>query len=99
MTVRYVLDGSQVRTLEDFWRVAGESIGCGGYVGRNLDAFADCLRGGFGTPDDGDLVIEWRDQEVSRERLGHPETARQLKMRLAHCHPTNKARMAARLAA
>ncbi|WP_374224273.1 barstar family protein [Streptomyces sp. ISL-66] len=30
----------------DFWRVAGESIGCGGCFGRNFDAFADCLRGG-----------------------------------------------------
>ncbi|MFJ6650773.1 barstar family protein [Streptomyces sp. NPDC091290] len=98
MTVRYVLDGSQVRSLEDFWRVAGESLGCGGYFGRNLDAFADCLRGGFGTPDDGDFMIEWRDHEASRQHLGHPETARQLEMWLARCHPTNKEHMAARLA-
>lgn len=54
VTVIYVLDGTQVRTLEDFWHVVGESVGCGGYFGRNLDAFADGLRGGFGTPDDGD---------------------------------------------
>ncbi|MEV6840507.1 barstar family protein [Streptomyces sp. NPDC051133] len=98
MTVRYVLDGSRVGTLEDFWQVVGQSIGCGGYFGRNLDAFADCLRGGFGTPADGDFVIEWHDHEASRQNLGHPETARQLEMWLAHCHPTNKTRMAARLA-
>ncbi|MFB7429547.1 barstar family protein [Streptomyces hydrogenans] len=98
MTVRYVVDGSRVKTLEDFWQVAGESIGCGGYFGRNLDAFADCLRGGFGTPDDGDFMIEWRDHEVSRQNLGHHEAARQLEMWLARCHPTNKDHMAARLA-
>lgn len=98
MTVRYVLDGGQVKTLEDFWRVVGQSIGCGGYFGRNLDAFADCLRGGFGTPDDGDFTIEWRDHEASRQNLGHAETARQLELMLARCHPTNRAGMGVRLA-
>ncbi|MET8508813.1 barstar family protein [Streptomyces sp. NPDC004787] len=98
MTVRYVIDGGKIRTLEDFWQAVGESIGCGGYFGRNLDAFADCLRGGFGTPDDGDYVIEWRDHEASRLYLGHQETARQLEMRLARCHPSHRARMAGRLA-
>ncbi|MEV1010224.1 barstar family protein [Streptomyces sp. NPDC049881] len=98
MTVRYVLDGGRVGTLEDFWQVAGESIGCGGYFGRNLDAFADCLRGGFGTPHDRDFVIEWRDHETSRRNLGHQEAARQLEKWLARCHPTHRAHMAARLA-
>ncbi|MFD6294190.1 barstar family protein [Streptomyces sp. NPDC060235] len=97
MTVTYVLDGNQVGTLEDFWRLVGESIGCGGYFGRNLDAFADCLRGGFGTPDDGDFSIEWRDHSASRQHLGYPETARQLELRLARCHPTNRARVSAEL--
>jgi hypothetical protein len=50
VTTTYVLDGSRITTLEDFWRVVGESIGDDGYFGRNLDAFADCLRGGYGTP-------------------------------------------------
>ncbi|MFD3930175.1 barstar family protein [Streptomyces sp. NPDC058614] len=98
MTVIYVLDGTRITTLEDFWRVAGESIGCGGYFGRNLDAFADCLRGGFGTPDDGDFAIEWRDHETSRRNLGHAEAARQLELWLPRCHPTNKAGMSTRLA-
>ncbi|MFD8808094.1 barstar family protein [Streptomyces sp. NPDC059597] len=91
MTTTYVLDGTRISTLEDFWRVVGEAVnGTGGYFGRNLDAFADCLSGGFGTPDDDDYVVEWRDHQVSRERLGHPETARQLEIRLARCHPTNR---------
>ncbi|MFB7453483.1 barstar family protein [Streptomyces sp. NPDC056194] len=91
MTPTYVLDGRQIRTLEDFWRVIGEAInGPEGYFGRNLDAFADCLSGGFGTPDDDDYVVEWRDHQVSRQHLGYPETARQLEIRLSRCHPTHR---------
>lgn len=100
MTAIYVLDGTQIRTLEDFWRVVGEAInGPGGYFGRNLDAFNDCLRGGFGTPDDDDYVIEWRDHQTSREYLGYAETVRQLEMRLLRCHHTNRPAVAAELAA
>ncbi|MET9570536.1 barstar family protein [Streptomyces virginiae] len=84
------------RTPPSFWRVTGESIGCGGYFGRNLDAFADCLRGGFGTPDDGDFVIEWRDHEASRQNLG-PRDCSSGQMWLARCQ-TNKDRMGAGLA-
>ncbi|MEU9047941.1 MULTISPECIES: barstar family protein [unclassified Kitasatospora] len=98
MTVTYVIDGSRIGTLEDFWDAVGQEIGVDGYFGRNLDAFADCLRGGYGTPDDGDWVIEWRDHEVSRRNLGHPETARQLELRLGRCHPTNREDVAAELA-
>ena len=37
----YEIDGEHFSTLEAF------------YEGRNLDAFNDILRGGFGTPDEG----------------------------------------------
>jgi len=50
VTEVYVLDGERIHSLEDFWAVVGEAMGSGGYFGRNLDPFADCLRGGFGTP-------------------------------------------------
>ncbi|MFF8726823.1 barstar family protein [Streptomyces sp. NPDC015171] len=100
MTATYVLDGARIRTLEDFWRVIGEAVnGPGGYFGGNLDAFADCLSGGFGTPDDDDYVIEWREHRLSREHLGHQETARQLEIRLSRCHPANRPAVAAELAA
>ncbi|MDX3586350.1 barstar family protein [Streptomyces europaeiscabiei] len=100
MTATYVLDGSQVRTLEDFWRLIGEAVnGPGGYFGKNLDAFADCLSGGFGQPDDDDYVVEWRAHQASREYLGYPETARQLEIRLSRCHPTNRPAVSADLTA
>ncbi|GGP97625.1 hypothetical protein GCM10010187_11370 [Actinomadura coerulea] len=100
MTVVYVVDGAKIQNLEDFWRVMGESVtGPGGYFGRNLDAFSDCLRGGFGTPDDDDFVVEWRDHELCRRCLGFAETVRQLELRLARCHPTNRPSVRAELEA
>jgi RNAse (barnase) inhibitor barstar len=100
VTVVYVVDGARIQSLEDFWRVMGEAVnGPGGYFGRNLDAFADCLRGGFGTPDDDDFVVEWRDHELSRRSLGFAETVRQLELRLARCHPANRPSVRAELEA
>jgi Barstar (barnase inhibitor) len=85
-----------VESLEDFWRLIGEAVnGPGGYFGSNLDAFNDCLSGGFGTPEDGDFIVEWRDHELSRASLGYPETARQLKLGLARCHPSSMPRVRA----
>ena len=74
----YEIPGEQVHSLEDFYRVIGEVInGPGGYFGTNLDALADCLRGGFGTPDDG-YVLRWLRSDDSRLALSYTETARQL---------------------
>ncbi|KMO94847.1 barstar family protein [Streptomyces roseus] len=95
MTTTYVLDGSRISTLDDFRAGVGEAVnGPGGYFGRNPDSFADCLRGGFGTPYEDGFVIEWRDHGPSRHALGHPETARHLEGVLARCHPANRPRVA-----
>ena len=55
--------------------------------GRNLDAFRDILCGGWGTPDEG-FILVWKNSNLSREILGYPETVRQLERRLQICHPT-----------
>ncbi len=100
MTVVYAVDGSRIGSLEDFWLVMGEAVnGPGGYFGRNLDAFNDCLRGGFGTPEDDDFIVEWHRHGHSRAALGYPETVRQLELRLAHCHPSNRTHVQADLEA
>ena len=92
MTVTYVIDGAEVTGLRSFWQVIGAAVnGPGGYFGANLDAFADCLGGGFGTPEDRDFVIEWRDHELSRRALGREETVRQLRLRLERAHTSNRA--------
>ncbi|MEU6922641.1 barstar family protein [Streptomyces sp. NPDC046631] len=98
MTVTYVIDGSRVTGLERFWEVIGEAVnGPGGYFGRNLDALADCLGGGMGTPDDGDFAWEWRDHTVSARALDHEETARWLRQSLDRVDPTNRAAVRQRL--
>ncbi|OKK08433.1 hypothetical protein AMK26_05355 [Streptomyces sp. CB03234] len=67
----YVIEGRRVTTPAGFWRAVGEAVnGPGGYFGHNRDAFADCLSGGFGTPEDGGFAFEWRDHDVSRRALG-----------------------------
>ena len=60
--------------------------------GHNLDAFNDILRGGFGTPYGG-FEIRWRNHALSRARLGHSETAKQLEIMLQHCHSSNRDRI------
>ncbi|MGW0792363.1 barstar family protein [Streptomyces sp. NPDC002911] len=99
MTVTYVIDGSGITGLDSFWDAIGEAVnGPGGYFGRSLDAFADCLGGGFGTPEDGPFVIEWRDHAHSARALGHEETARRLDRLLPRVHTTNRARVERELA-
>ena len=85
----YILDGNNFSTLEEFW----EDIGYvlmeirNAHWGRNLDAFRDILCGGWGTPDEG-FILVWKNSALSRERLGYPETVKQLERRLQICHPT-----------
>lgn len=70
MPVVYRVDGRKIRSANDFYREVGASVnGPGGYFGRNLDALADCLRGGFGTPDDRPYEFEWQHSAQSRHFL------------------------------
>ena len=85
----YEIDGRDFATLEEFYNVVSRVLIPGADWGHNLDAFNDILRGGFGTPDGG-FVLRWVNSALSRERLGYPETVRQLERRLARCHPTNR---------
>ncbi len=95
-TKTYEIDGRAFDTLESFFDEVSRVLIPGASWGRNLDAFNDILRGGFGTPDEG-FLIRWRDHQISRDRLGYPETVRQLEARLQRCHPTNRELVAADL--
>jgi RNAse (barnase) inhibitor barstar len=92
------IDGSSFSTLEEFYEEVSRKLVPGAHWGHNLDAFNDILRGGFGTPAGG-FTLVWRSSSVSRERLGYPETIRQLERRLQRCHPENRERVASELAA
>lgn len=93
----YDIDGNDFSTLEEFYDEISRVLIPDAQWGRNLDAFNDILRGGFGTPDDG-FILRWLNHDVSRRRLGYPETVRQLELRLERCHPTNRERVRAELA-
>jgi RNAse (barnase) inhibitor barstar len=94
----YEIDGQRFSTLEEFYEEIGRVLVPNAEWGHNLDAFNDILRGGFGTPEEG-FTLRWLHHAVSRQRLGHSETVRQLERRLASCHPTNRDHVAQDLAA
>jgi RNAse (barnase) inhibitor barstar len=84
----YEIDGNSFDDLEGFLDVIGRILIPGCYWGRNLNAFNDILRGGFGTPEEG-FVLRWRNSDVSREKLGFPETLKSLNRQLLNCHPSS----------
>lgn len=94
----YEIDGTRFSTLEEFYEEVSRVLIPEADWGRNLDAFNDILRGGFGTPEEG-FVLVWRSSDLSRRRLGYPETVRQLGLRLERCHPTNRVNVARELEA
>jgi RNAse (barnase) inhibitor barstar len=68
--VVFHIDGRKIKSAKDFYREIGAAVnGPGGYFGRNLDALADCLRGGFGTPEDRPYAFEWQHSAVSQRYL------------------------------
>jgi len=85
----FEIDGADFDSLEGFYDVISETLIPNANWGRNLDAFNDILRGGFGTPDEG-FVLRWKNSSISQQRLGYAETVRQLQLRLNRCHPSNR---------
>ena len=83
----YRIIGERFSTLEEFYEEISRVLIPGSVWGHNLDAFNDILRGGFGTPDKG-FILVWQNSELLKNRLGYPETVRQLELRLKRCHPT-----------
>ncbi|MFM9265030.1 barstar family protein [Tychonema sp. BBK16] len=60
-----ILDGSLVDTLLGFYCAIGEAVnGPGGYFGRSMEAFDDCLFSGFGL--EYPYTIVWRESQGSR---------------------------------
>src|SRR5262245_26375491 len=94
--VAFVIDGADFSTLDEFYDQITRVLVPNTDWGRNLDAFNDILRGGFGTPPEG-FIIRWRNSDLSRSRLGYPETVRQLESRLLRCHPLNRSAVTADL--
>lgn len=71
MKKTYELDGNNISTKEAFYEeFTRKVITTGGqWWGRNLDALNDVLRGGFGTPKEGFILI-WKNATFSQKGLG-----------------------------
>jgi hypothetical protein len=90
---RYEIDGNDFSTIAEFFAEISRVLIPRAIWGHNLNAFNDILRGGFGTPEEG-FILRWKNSRLSRERLGYPETVRQLESYLGCCHPTNRQQVA-----
>ena len=82
------IDGARCVDLEGFWEEVSRQLIPGAEWGRNLDAFNDILRGGFGTPEGG-FVLRWTNSQRSRAALGYEETVRWIERKIERCHPDN----------
>ena len=82
------IDGANFDTLDGFYDEVERTLIPSVYWGRNLDAFNDILRGGFGTPEGG-FVLRWVNSARSRTCLGFPETVRYLETKVLRCHPSS----------
>jgi RNAse (barnase) inhibitor barstar len=60
----YEIDGSRFATLDEFYDELDRVLDLSPW-GRNLDAFNDILRGGFGTPDER-FVLHWKNHHFAR---------------------------------
>lgn len=69
MTKEYEIDGSKITSLDTFYDEISRVLIPGFKWGRNLDAFNDILKGGFGTPDEG-FTIKWSHSTLSKATLG-----------------------------
>jgi RNAse (barnase) inhibitor barstar len=84
---KFVLDGKDFKTLEEFYDEITIIFSLPSWWGHNLDAFNDILRSDF-MPEQGYIII-WRNSQLSKQYLGYEETGRQLAIQLEKCHPDN----------
>lgn len=85
----FVIDGANFITLEGFAKEFTEKAGLEITWNGDLDDFEDILYGGFGTPEEG-FVLIWKNSALSKEKLGWQETVRQLNRQLEKCHASNR---------
>ena len=92
MTKEIEIDGNNFSSLTEFYDEIENKLtkGLDWKIGRNLDAFNDVLRGGFGIHDyEESIRIKWINSDKSKWDLGQTETVKYLQEKLKRCHPTN----------
>jgi len=87
----YTINGNEFSNMDEFYKFVDKTFSDGEEPCRNLDAFIDYLRGGFGKHKYNQPIrITWTNTTKSKKDLGYPETINILKKRLAKCHPSNR---------
>ena len=90
---KITLEGAKITNLEEFYNEIEKKLtkDLGWSIGRNLDAFNDVLRGGFGVHEYGEsIALVWLDVTKSQAYLGHQERADYLQKRLDAGYPFNR---------
>ena len=89
-----IIDGNNFSNLEEFYDEVEAKLtkGLDWKIGRNLDAYNDVLRGGFGVHDyEEKIEITWKNSDKSKADLGQEETVNYLGQKMERCHPSNRA--------
>ena len=87
----YIIDGNEFNNVDGFYEYVDKTFSNGEEPCRNLDAFIDYLRGGFGKHKYNEPIkITWINSTKSKKYLGYEETTKILKKRLERCHPSNR---------
>jgi RNAse (barnase) inhibitor barstar len=87
-----IIDGDNFSTLIEFYDEVERKLtkGLDWRIGRNLDAFNDVLRGGFGVHEyEEPITIKWIHSDKSKKDLGQTETIKYIEEKLKRCDPTN----------
>lgn len=87
-----ILEGGKFASLKSFYDEVESKFtkALGWHIGRNLDAFNDVLRGGFGVYDyEEPISLIWLSSRKSQKDLGWDETVKYLSAKLTTCHPSN----------
>lgn len=90
------IDGNNFSNINDFYDEIEKKFckNLGWKFGRNLDAFNDVLRGGYGIYEYQEPVkIIWHNADKSRQDLGYDQTIIYLQEILSTCHPSNVAKL------
>ena len=100
MKYNIIIDGNNFSDLEGFYDEMEKLLtkDLTWKPGRNLDAFNDLLRGGFGVHEYGEkLHITWIHFSKSRKDFGYEETEKYYEKMLKKCHPSNISRVEKKL--
>lgn len=80
----FVLDGSELKNIDDFFDELTRVLKLNKGWGRNMDALQDVLCGAMGGPA-GAFRLRWTHSSESKQSLGHAAYAAVLQKRLREC--------------